>query len=149
MKLLSSPLLVMFQISFSQRALKWKLGTQEHSKSTWTLRVLKALKHLDTRNTLALEGHLGTRAVKVLGQSDTGALGHSKGTWARGHVDTQAIGLSRHSRHFIQQILSTKYCQSAIGSGDLEILLLLEFLRPEQKAIEKMKKFIKQFNVNL
>ena len=59
----------------------------------------RALKeHLDTQ---------GTQSTEALGHSKYSgtrrALRHSgsQGTWARGHVDTQAIGLSRHSRHFI------------------------------------------------
>ena len=84
------------ETSFTQRAVKGKLSTQEalqgHSKLT--RRALKG--HLGTRALKAF-GHLGTPALEVLDYSkDTWALGHS-GTQTPEHLGTQGTLFSRLS----------------------------------------------------
>ena len=67
-------------------------------------RALRALGHLDTWGTWALEGHVGTQALKTLGHSgaqDTWALRHLGTRALEGHLGTRAVRHSRHSRHFI------------------------------------------------
>ena len=84
----------MLQTFFYLKSSQWEIGhshwtprafegdtlrsLQGHSKSTWSL------GHLMHSGTWALKalGHLGTRALE-------------------GHLDTQALGHSKHSRHFI------------------------------------------------
>ena len=39
-----------------------------------------------------------------------------------------------------RSIISTKYCPLSIPSGGLEMPLLVKFLSPEQKTLQKMKK---------
>ena len=73
------------ETSFTQRAVKGKLSTQE---------ALQGHSKLTRR---ALKGHLGTRALKAFGHLGTPALevlDYSKDTWALGHSGTQA---PRHS----------------------------------------------------
>ena len=66
------------------------LGLARHS-NTW-----------GTQGTWALEGHLGTRALKALGHLASQALGtralKRHLAWTLQHSDTPAFG---HSRHFI------------------------------------------------
>ena len=82
LKLLTSPFLVMLQTSFTQWALKGKLGTsrafQGHSQVT--------LGYSDTRRELETFRHLGTGGTRALK-----ALGYL-GTWVlEGHSGTQAL----------------------------------------------------------
>ena len=64
-----------------------------------------------------------------------------------GHISRK---ISRHVSYFIKteggfvncSVIWTKYRPSPIPCGELEILLLLKFLCPEQKAFEKMKNFV-------
>ena len=82
-----SPFLVMLLTFFTQRVLKWKLGTQStlHAHSL----------HASTRE---LEGHLGTQTLeKHLG---TQAIVYSDTQRALGHSWTQALGHWRPSRDF-------------------------------------------------
>ena len=70
------------ETSFTQRAVKGKLSTQE---------ALQGHSKLTRR---ALKGHLGTRALKAFGHLGTPALevlDYSKDTWALGHSGTQAL----------------------------------------------------------
>ena len=63
-------------------------GTQTHE----ALKALKALGHLGTLGTPALEGHLGTRALKTPGHLASQALVDSGSRNAFGHLGTQARG---------------------------------------------------------
>ena len=88
-----------FHSKSTQREIRHSKGTlQGHSKST--LRPLQG----HSKDTWALRHsrYLFTWATETLGHSkDTWALEHSKGTWALGHLGTQALRYYRHSKHFI------------------------------------------------
>ena len=86
---------------FSSKSTQKKIG---HSKDTLT----------------ALQGHLGTRALKAFGHLGTRAfeaLGHSKGTWELGHSKgTWAFGHSRHLGTWTLRQLDTRALKGHLGT---------------------------------
>ena len=97
---------------FYSKSTQKKIG---HSKGTLT-----ALQgHLGTRALKAF-GHLGTRALKAFGHLGTRAfeaLGHSKGTWELGHSKgTWAFGYSRHLGTWTLRQLDTRGLKGHLGT---------------------------------
>ena len=66
------------------------LKALRHTNNTWALEALGNLRHSGTQRAL---GHSVTQCTWALGLSGTWVLErHSKGTWALGHLGTQASG---------------------------------------------------------
>ena len=120
MKLLRSPFPVMLLTLFSRRAFTGHLGTQkalEHSKGTlgalhghcrrtWGIKALrhsgtgKALGHLDPRALRHSDTRKGNWVLWHLRHLGTYVVKHLSTQALEGHLSTQTLTHSRHSRHF-------------------------------------------------
>lgn len=107
----------MFQTVFFQRAFKEKLTLKGHSKGTRKTNgqsgIRRALGQWNTQGTQILEGHSGTRTLKVLGYFGTQAFGHSGISIVLEHTGTQAV---RHSDTWVLEHLGTRGTRSTLFS---------------------------------